>query len=464
MTATGHGPVSPPAAWQLRHWEALKPSAANFWPWLAGIALTAFVLRIVYMLTIAPPLYGLADEAFYYHAANLFVQGHGYSQSLIALFYGRYFPTALHPPLWPLLLSVVSVFTAPTAGAGSLTGAVADVHRGVTCLCGATVVLLVGLIGRRIGGWRVGLVGAGIAALYPHFIVADGDLLSEPLYGVLAGVMVLLGYRFVDRPTQARAFGLGLVAALAALTRAEGLWFIPVLVIPLAWQSGPHRFRLSLVAVLGALVLLVPWTVRNYFAFHRFVPVANSGAVIAGSNNHCAYYGSHIGSWQGECAHVPGETQLTPEIVVSSTQTSQGIDYATDHPARAVLVAAVRLLRVWSLYDPNYEAIGQQTMLKIGLGMWYVILIAAVYGLVALRRRGHRILILIAPAIVVSIAAILGDGPDRLRYDAEVPLIAVAAWTFVLLFTRARRALVSRGYIGAAPVGAGSATSRRVRP
>ena len=185
-------------------------------------------------------------------------------------------------------------------------------------------------------------------------------------------------YRFVDRPTQGRAFGLGVLAALAALTRAEGLWFIPVLLLPLAWRAGQHRLRLASSPSLGALVLLVPWTVRNYVAFHRFVPVANSGAVIAGANNRCAYYGSHIGSWQGGCAHVPGETQLSPEIDVSSKQTSQGISYATQHAARAVLVAAIRLLRVWSLYDPGYQAIGQATLIHVGLWIYYVIAIAAV--------------------------------------------------------------------------------------
>ncbi len=173
--------------------------------------------------------------------------------------------------------------------------------------------------------------------------------------------------------------------------------------------------------------------------------MANSGAVTGG-NNRCAYYGSHIGSWQGDCARVPGETNLSPKLYISSHQTTQGIDYARDHAARAVLVAGVRLLRVWSLYDPNYEAIGEPTMLDVGLWVYYVMLAAAVYGLVALHRRGRRILILIAPVIVTSIAAVLGDGPDRLRYDAEVPLIAVAAWTFVLLFGRARRAWGGRGY------------------
>ena len=113
------------------------------------------------------------------------------------------------------------------------------------------------------------------------------------------GAIVLLSYRFVERPTQGRVFALGVLAGLAALTREEALWFIPVLLIPLAWKAGRGRLRLCLLAVLGALVVVAPWTVRNYFAFHSFVPVANSGAVIDGANNHCAYYGNHIAKEPG---------------------------------------------------------------------------------------------------------------------------------------------------------------------
>lgn len=444
MTATSERAVGWRATTHSRRWAQLKPAAATFWPWLLGIAVTAFGLRVLYMLTIAPPLYGFADEAFYYHASNVIAQGHGYSEPFLVLFYGKYVPTAVHPPLWPAVLSILSVFTAPTSGSGSLVGTVADLHRGVTCLCGATVVVIVGLLGRRIGDWRVGLVAAAVAALYPHFIALDGDLLAEPLYGVIVGSVLLVGYRFAERPTAWGGFGMGLLVGLAALTREEALWFIPVLLVPLAWRARRHRLRLSLVAVLGALVVVVPWTVRNYVAFHHFIPVANSGAVIGGANNHCAYYGPHIGSWQGQCSRVPNETALTPELFLSEHQQSAGIAYARHHAGRAVLVAAVRLLRVWGLYEPTYQTLGQPTLAAVGIGIWYVVLIAAVYGLVALRRRRRRILILIAPAIVVSIAAVLGDGLDRLRYDAEVPLIAVAAWTFVHLFGQARRAWAGR--------------------
>ena len=159
------------------------------------------------------------------------------------------------------------------------------------------------------------------------------------------------------------------------------------------------------------------------------MPVANSGAVIAGSNCASAYYGSDIGSWQIGCIQ-PGHLSAN-EALVSDRERAQGISYASRHPARAVLVAAVRLLRVWSLFAPTDQAVGNITLLWIGTGLYYCLLAAAGYALWVRWRRGLPIMILISPAIVASIASILGDGPERLRYEAELPLLALAAWTGV---------------------------------
>ena len=422
--------------------RGLAPTQALFWPWLAGIGAVGFLLRVVYTFTISPsPLPGIADPGFYYGSSVLIAQGHGYSQPFVYQFTSHLIPTAAHPPLWPGLLAVLGLFTAPASGLGHATGAPVDIARILGCALGTGVVLLTGLLGRRIGGWRVGLVAAAIAALYPHFIATDGFLMSESLYGLIVGGMLLVAYSFAARPTRLQALAFGALIGLAALTREEALLFVPVLVVPLAWRSGPQRLQLGALAVLATVIVIVPWTVRNYFAFHRFVPISNgAGAVISGSNCAKTYYGDAIGSWQVACVAPPHPS--TNEAVRAASEQAQGLRYISHHLGRAPLVAAVRWLRVWSLYAPNDQTIGQRTFLWIGLGIYYCLLAAAVYALVMLRRRHHSLLILLASAIVVSITAIIGVGLDRLRYDAEIPMIALAAWAFVWLFRQ--RSLVPR--------------------
>lgn len=422
----------------------VRLTQSRFWSWLAVITAVGFALRLLYTFTISPPIPGLADPSFYHYSSNLIVQGHGYSQPFVFQLTGHLIPTAAHPPLWPALLALLGLFTAPAAGVGHLTGASADAARVLGCAVGACVVLLIGLLGRRIGGWRVGLIAAAIAAVYPHFITLDGFLMSEPLYGVIVGGMLLVAYDFAALPTRLRALALGVLVGLAALTREEALLFVPVLLLPLAWRSGPQRLRLGALALAGVVLVIAPWTIRNYFAFHRFVPVSNgSGAVLSGANCEQTYYGDSIGSWQVVCVAPPHSS--TNEAVTGASERSQALHYIGQHPARAALVAGVRFLRMWSLYAPNDQAIGNRTVLWIGLGIYYCLLVAAIYALVMLRRRGRKLLILLAPAIVVAITAIIGVGLDRLRYDAEIPLIALAAWTAVFLFgRRAQRGTAAR--------------------
>jgi 4-amino-4-deoxy-L-arabinose transferase-like glycosyltransferase len=407
---------------------------SHFWPWIAALTATGFALRVLYTFTISPPIPGLADPSFYYYASNLMVQGHGYTAPFVYQLLGQFLPTSAHPPLWPALLAVLGLFTAPASGVGHLTGASVDAARILGCAVGAGVVLVTGLLGRRIGGWRVGLVAAAIAAVYPHFITLDGFLMSEPLYGLIVGGLLLLAYDFTARPTRLRALALGVLVGLAALTREEALLFVPVLLLPVAWRSGRERMQLGTLALVGVVLVIAPWTVRNYYAFHRFVPVSNgSGAVVAGSNCARTYYGSSIGSWQVSC--VAPAHPSTNEAVQAASEQSKGLHYIGQHPARAVLIAGVRFLRMWSLYAPNDQAIGESTVLWIGLGIYYCLMAAAIYALVMLRRRGRKLLILLAPAVVVAITSLIGVGLDRLRYDAEIPMIALAAWTVVLLLS-----------------------------
>ena len=160
---------------------------------------------MIFLFTLSPAIAGIGDSAYYYYTSNLIVQGQGYTEPFKLMFYDQHTPTALHPPLWPAVLAVLSVFTAPATGVGHLGGSALALHRVLGCAVGALVVVLVGLLGRRIGGPRVGLVAAALAALYPRFLILDASLSNESLFAAVVGVLLLMAYRFVDRPTRWRA-------------------------------------------------------------------------------------------------------------------------------------------------------------------------------------------------------------------------------------------------------------------
>ncbi len=90
-------------------------------------------------------------------------------------------PTAEKPPLWPFLLALPAEL-----GLATVTGI-----RVLACLLGAATVAVIGLLGRRVGGDRVGLVAAGLAAVYPALFALDSTLRSESLYALLIACTLL---------------------------------------------------------------------------------------------------------------------------------------------------------------------------------------------------------------------------------------------------------------------------------
>ena len=141
--------------------------------------------------------------------------------------------------------------------------------------------------------------------------------------------------------------------------------------------------------------------------------------------------------------------------MVSSTSRSatpyhanDAIEYIKDHITRVPLVALARVGRMWGVFKP-----GQTTTLDwtiegrgrgpswIGLVSFYVLIPFAVAGFVALHRRRITMLPLLAPPIIVTIAAAATFGVTRYRAPAEVA-IAVGAGIGVAWVGSARRARV----------------------
>ena len=110
--------------------------------------------------------------------------------------------------------------------------------------------------------------------------------MSETLYGLLIARRCWPPTGCSTRPSAGRAVVLGAVAALAALTRGEALLLLPLVLIPVVWRRGAWQrdgVRAAGVALVAFLVVLTPWTVRNWIVFDRPVAIAtNSGTAVAG--------------------------------------------------------------------------------------------------------------------------------------------------------------------------------------
>jgi len=408
---------------------------------LALIVVAAAGIRLAHVLAVAPRTTGLYDAYWFSRVGADVAHGRGFVVPIGSFFSPdfHYAPTAGHPPLYALWLALLFKLGI----AGDLT------QRAMGTLLGAGTVLLVGLLGRRVRGDRMGLVAASIAALSPLLIAADGALLSETLYGTLSALVLLVAWSFTRRPTLGRAALLGACTALAALTRAEALLLVLVLFIPVALQVGTgRRWLLFGTSVACMAVVLAPWVIRNWNVFGRPLLATDDGTVLVGANNHRAYYGRDIGFWISGLPH-PGGNEAQAEDV----RRSKALRYARDHAGRVPVVVAARVLREWSFFQPfRLEEQGRSKRVQ-ALGAFYdwLLIVLAVAGAVFLRRLGTPLRVLIAPVWLVTLAAALGYGLVRMREPAELSLSLLAAAGLLGFWDhwRARRRAVAK----AAPPG-----------
>jgi 4-amino-4-deoxy-L-arabinose transferase-like glycosyltransferase len=381
---------------------------------LALIGALALAVRLVYVLVIAPAPVGVGGDAGFYHsAANLLANGHFLYRGI----FGHAYVTAEHPPLFPVVLSLSSVL-----GENSLLA-----HRIVGCLIGSLAVIAIALLARRVAGERAGLIAGLLAAVYPPLVTADGLVMSEPLFVLLVAAGLLAALRLRARGATADASLLGLVIGLATLTRGEGVLLLPLLGWPAAVLAAPQgRLKRVLATAAAALILIAPWMVRNAVVFHRVMFAADANTLVAGANCHDTYYGHDIGWWSLSClAH--GRTRAQLDSGDASTTTA--LRYARAHPGRLPLVAAVRVLRTFDLFQPlrqgNHEPRRRWVDIA-GLILFYPVLLLAIVGAVRVRRDRW---ILLAPVAMVVIVSALGWGIGRFRVAADVTLLVLASAT-----------------------------------
>jgi 4-amino-4-deoxy-L-arabinose transferase-like glycosyltransferase len=366
-------------------------------------------------LTVAPwPPTFFNDEAYYRTLAALIARGVGFVRP--GEFYGQGLavPTAERPPLYPLLL----------AGMWKLGANGPDAQRLLGAFAGAGTIAALGLLGRRLAGPRVGLLAAALAAIYPTLIAADGALMTESLFGLLAAVGLLAAYRLLDAPAAGRAVVLGVVLGLAALTRGEGLLLFPLVLVPVLRRPG--GLRATGVAFLTFAVVLAPWTIRNWSVFDRPVLVATEGGeTLAGANCDAVYYGDGIGKWEVDCVDVSARGNEAEELDRAG---HDGVRYAADHLGRLPAVVGARLARTFGVLGPLERQEGRaEWVVALGVGMYAVLIVLAVAGLVLLHRRRVPVWIITMPFVTAAVTTVVGYGNPRFRHAAELALVVLAA-------------------------------------
>jgi 4-amino-4-deoxy-L-arabinose transferase-like glycosyltransferase len=397
---------------------------------LVAVAVVAFAVRLAYVL-IERRDFMPGGDAFFYHAgANLLADGEGF---VSPFFYPeRRVQAAEHPPLYMLFLSVPSV-----AGMTSVL-----THQLWSCIAGTATVVVTGLLGREVGGARVGVGAAAVAAVYPNLWLPDGMLQAETLAALLTTVAVYCTYRFRADPTWPRVALVGVLCGLAALTRSELLLLVPLLVLPLAFaRERTWRDRLVALAAgsIAAVVVVAPWAGYNATRFeHPVFLSAQIGPLLSAANCDSTYYGIFRGYFDVTCTmeadRRAGITADDDQSEMDLANRREAWRYIRGHLGKLPDVEAVRLLRIAGLYHPSEHVTidsfveGRERWAAwAGLaGLWVIEALAVAGAIVLHRRRTVPVWPLLAPVGVVVVTVLVTYASTRFRAAAEPALVVLA--------------------------------------
>ncbi len=256
-------------------------AARRHW-WVAVIAL-AIAMRL-FALFLASDLWHVGDPSAYVGLAERLAAGQGL---VLPRFEGApATPTAQYPPGLPLLLAGVAL----VFPLGSLTLCI------VNTLIDIAAALLLGRLSTQLG--RADLSAPlGLAYLaWPSIALMAPLAYKEGLFIalLLASLVALIEAR---RGGVLWAVASGVAAGAMILTQPAATPFLPlafVAVMP-AFGDRARWLRFSLVAAGVAVLVMLPWWVRNAITFGSFIPLTTSGGLAL---------------WQG--AHPAGGMQFQP--------------------------------------------------------------------------------------------------------------------------------------------------------
>ena len=176
--------------------------------------------------------------------------------------------------------------------------------RVLNVLLSLTLLVLVWANGRKLFSPKVGLAAAAVLAIHPNYVTFPLYLLSENLYNVAVAGGVLLALHSLGARSS-YALAAGCVLGLGTLTREMMAWFIPCLAVALVFlgRSEPKRaLRGALALVLGAALVVLPWTARNASVHDRFILVGFGDGIPLFEGNYVppAYMKKAEGRWKGQ--------------------------------------------------------------------------------------------------------------------------------------------------------------------
>jgi 4-amino-4-deoxy-L-arabinose transferase-like glycosyltransferase len=419
---------------------------------LGAILLLALALRVAAVFTI-----GVSDIVTYTESgvtAGNFVKGNGYTFDYYGLRPNA--PVqAFMPPVYPALIALCLRYTSDPPRALELTQAILSM----------LTILLIYLSATILSNQVIALLTSAGLAIYPVFVVMPAYPISLTLNALLLTLSVYLCLRLAEKRTVPIAVATGVGLGVAILAKPQQLAFVPVIAVWLWLNVRENRplllKRLALVIVM-ALLILLPWSLRNYAIFGQFVFVSTSAGFSSWVGNNPFTTGSahdvdsarldtYLGvphdlqkpAIIGNMIPYPMPKELAnqgaalDELALDRALLAASLNFIRSDPGRWLDLVAQKFIAFWWVrsnvglqYEPAWTRYYQ---------VIYAVLAAfAIPGLLLSLRQWRRyslLYLVVAYYCVVEIAATV---QTRYRWEMEPYFLLFAALTVLAVARRLR--------------------------
>jgi len=407
-------------------------SATGVRAWGAMVA-AAFLVR----LAVIPFVYREWLDPFvmehwaFGRVARSIVAGHGFGNV-----FAETGPTAVLPPVYAYLLAgIFRVF-------GTYTPASIMVALGLNSIFSALTCIPIYLIARRCFNPRAAKWAGWLWAFSPYGIYYGADWAwSTCLVTLMIAILFLWSFTLEESGGTLAALGFGVLGGLAALTEPVSLAVVPFLGLWTCWRRqklGRSAALPAIAAILGAIVVISPWIVRNYETFHRFIPVRSGyGLELYIGNSadslHWVDRSLHPNHSDAELA----EYAQSGELAYMAHKAQQGKQYIHDHPAQYVYRVVRRAIYLWTgfwSFNRAYLAEEPLDIPNIFLGTTMTVL-----ALAGLRRLIQSNAQLAARFVIVFVffpLAYYFSHPETYYFRPVDPYLVVLAAYFITVYFR----------------------------